>query len=174
MELSVAIRLIEKGVVHSGEPQEWADLGSGSGLFTRALSTLLPASSLIHAVDQDEKALSTLRKENSTGRVRTHIMNFERDTLPFSSLDGILLANALHFVEDQKGFLTKVGSHLKPNGKLILIEYDLPEPNPWVPYPIRFSRLQSIIELSGFRQVQKLAEAPSRFNASMIYSCLIL
>jgi ubiquinone/menaquinone biosynthesis C-methylase UbiE len=173
MELSVAVHLIEKGIVQSDRPQQWADLGAGSGLFTRALLTLLPPASLIHAVDQDDKALSSLRKESKSDQVKTHVLNFEHDDLPFSKLDGLLLANALHFVKDQKTFLMNVKGRLKPDGRLIVIEYDLSKANQWVPYPIRFSNLHGLIVQSGFSRVQRLGEVPSRFNASVIYSSIV-
>lgn len=63
MELSVAIKLIEKGVSRSGAPQMWADLGAGNGLFTNALSLLLPEASTIHAVELNAEALNLISSQ---------------------------------------------------------------------------------------------------------------
>ena len=52
MQLSEAIELIQKINIPGNKPQVWADLGCGDGLFTRALATLLPEGSIIHAVDK--------------------------------------------------------------------------------------------------------------------------
>lgn len=172
MELAAAISLIEKGVAPSDRPQEWADLGSGNGLFTKALLALLPPASFVHAVDQDENALSLLRKQIE-GTARTYTLNFELDDLPFSQLDGIMLANALHFVKDQPKLLIRIKSLLKPGAVLILIEYDLSTGNAWVPFPVRFEKMKKICEALGFSRIEKLGEVPSRYNSSNIYSCAI-
>ena len=61
MELSTAIALIRKGIRNESiEPQVWADLGAGSGLFSRALATLLPPASKIYAVDRDQASLNEI------------------------------------------------------------------------------------------------------------------
>src|SRR5687767_8114989 len=122
MELSVAVKLIEKGVRQSDYPQLWVDLGSGVGLFTRALLSLLPPLSSIYAVDKDHRPLSALRAHGQS-QITTHVLDFEKANLPFSNLDGLLIANALHFVRDKQAFLHKVKNLLKPDGVLLLVEY---------------------------------------------------
>ena len=52
MLLKEAISLIDKAIVNQGQPASWADLGCGSGMFTRALSALLEDGSNIFAIDQ--------------------------------------------------------------------------------------------------------------------------
>ena len=47
MQLTEAIKLIQhKGILQT-EPQTWADLGCGAGLFTQALASLLHENSTI-------------------------------------------------------------------------------------------------------------------------------
>jgi hypothetical protein len=48
-------------------------------------------------------------------------------------LDGILMANLLHFVRDQTGLLRRVAAHLCPTGRFLIVEYEQPTPIPWVP-----------------------------------------
>src|SRR5687768_12024327 len=103
MELTSAVRLIERGVANHNQPQRWVDLGAGDGLFTQALGTLLPAKSLILAIDQNESAQSIALTTKSV-TLQTQVGNF-------MSLDwgkdwnGILMANALHYVSDASRFL---------------------------------------------------------------------
>ena len=90
------------------------------------------------------------------------------------NLNGILMANALHFVEDKLGFLKQISSHLLPKGIFLIVEYDLQKSNVWVPYPLSFASLQELLSKGLGRSVQKLGEMPSRYNRSMIYGALIM
>ena len=62
-------------------------------------------------------------------------------TLPFFAVDGILMANALHYVRDKAAFIEKLKKYLKTSGELIIVEYDTVRQNRWIPYPITFEKL---------------------------------
>src|SRR4026208_2139697 len=84
----------------------WADLGAGTGTFTIALARFLGPDSTIYAVDTDANALATLRASMPRDAARIIELHadfsevFSMPGLGDSQLDGILFANALHFVED--------------------------------------------------------------------------
>src|SRR5882757_701815 len=103
MELREAISLIQTDQIIQETQTTWADLGCGSGLFTRALSGLLYTGSTMYAVD---KSLSSFQKNTFSNQVLviTIESDFERDDLNLQNLDGILMANALHFVGNKKHF----------------------------------------------------------------------
>lgn len=89
MNASDAIKLIEKGVT-AMQPQRWADLGCGSGTFTRALASLLPAGSKVIAVDKMFQNLPDFINAD-----------FTTDDLQLGHLDGID-GNSLHCVKDKR------------------------------------------------------------------------
>lgn len=171
MELSVAKSLIENGIDPKSDNQVWADLGAGDGLFTRALIDLLPHASGIIAVDKDERALKNI----SASSVKVHTLVADLNDLPtLPRLDGIVMANALHYISDQKKFLLSLKSDLlKKSGVLILVEYNLEKSNPWVPYPISKNRLQSLSAESGFETKIFPNSVRSKLNSSEIYSALL-
>ena len=173
MELAVAIRLIERGVKQTQAPQVWADLGSGKGLFTQALSSLLPDKSKIYAVDKDRVDLPAIESEVKQITIEKIRKDFVYDELGIELLDGIVIANALHFVEKRDTFASTIRRMLKPSGRVILIEYDTDRSNPWVPYPISFNTLIRFANVEGFNEVVKLDEEPSIYDRADLYSALL-
>lgn len=172
MELDVAINLIRKGVEKTDVPQVWCDLGAGSGLFTKALSTLLPAQSNIYAVDKDETALQHVEVKEGITLHKT-VLNFIHDKLPDVMLDGAILANAIHYVKDKSAFLAKLSASLKPDARIILIEYDMDIPNQWVPYPFSFRSASKLVEQSAFKSLEKIGETTSIYQRAAIYAAVI-
>lgn len=162
MELREGIALIRHDSLSTSGPQRWADLGCGTGFFTEALASLLPAESTLYAVD---KSAALPQKQVTAGRVTISPLraDFVRDALPFGELDGILMANSLHYVKEQLPFLQKVRRYLKPDHGFLIVEYDIERANPWVPYPLGYRLLQKLFTQAGYRTIVKLQErAPVR------------
>jgi len=159
-------------LLRDGVPREvgtWADLGAGAGAFTLALADLLPLGSTIHAIDRDASALRELEgafARSAAGRVLPGLVmrrgDFTRD-LGLDALDGVVLANSLHFIRDKPPVLARVRSMLRPGGSLLLVEYDTDDGNAWVPHPISFESWRALAPVAGFSEPRLLATKPSRF-----------
>ena len=168
------VALIRDGVLGGGPL--WADLGSGGGAFTLALAELLGSSGTIHSVDRDEAALGRQADEMAARFPGVPLQQLAADfsrPLSLPSLDGILMANSLHFVADQAAVLGSLLQHLRAGGRLVLVEYDADEGNPWVPYPLSFRSWVDLAADVRLRDTRRLASVPSRFLGS-IYSALSL
>src|SRR5215510_15481508 len=122
-------------------PTIWADLGCGDGTFTVALAEVLAANSVIHAMDLDGSALRRIPSAHNHVRITRYRGDFTKPPWPFADLDGILMANSLHYVENQAAFIRACESQMKPRGRFLIVEYDTSEANLWVPYPISLTRL---------------------------------
>lgn len=145
----------------------WADLGVGSGAFTLALRELIGAESEIYAVDKDRRRLDELVRAyearfGAAGRLFLLSADFSRN-LDLPPLDGIVMANSLHYFRDKKTVLRRVRSFLKPNGCFLLVEYNVNSGNPWVPYPLSFETFRSLAPQAGFNEPSLLARHPSSF-----------
>jgi 2-polyprenyl-3-methyl-5-hydroxy-6-metoxy-1,4-benzoquinol methylase len=173
MEISTALRLIQKGITQTNTPQVWADLGAGKGLFTHALANLLNRGSVVYAVDRDSAALRSITTTRSEVTINKVNKDFIHDSLALPPLDGIIMANALHFVAHQRPLLRILKKNLKDAGRIILIEYDMSTASPWVPYPVSFLSLQAMLPDLGFTSATKLDEVPSVYNRANIYAALI-
>jgi ubiquinone/menaquinone biosynthesis C-methylase UbiE len=148
----------------------WADLGAGDGAFTMALADLLGPGAHITAVDRDAGALRRLAAEVGrrfpTTRVETVVADF-RKTLPLAGLDGVVMANSLHFLRDKASVLASVKSMLRPGGRLIVVEYGSDRGNPWVPHPFTYARWERMAAEVGFERTRQLGTVPSRYLGSM-------
>ena len=172
MELSTAVTLIKEGVTRSREAQVWADLGAGTGLFTMALSTLLPDGSTIYAIDKDRNAMGNIVIPSHNVILKKIAIDFVNDPLETEHLDGLLMANALHYVSDKLSFLKKVKQTLKSSAKILIIEYDREKSNPWVPYPISYRTLEHLSHDLKNASIEKIGSTPSKYEAN-IYSALL-
>jgi SAM-dependent methyltransferase len=172
MNVSDAIDMIRDAVgVSAGV---WADLGAGTGTFTRALTEVLGAGSTVYAVDVNARAVRALRElsSSSSGNVLVTVVN-ANFTQPLelpglarahAQLDGILLANALHFVRDAERVLSRLVKQLRPGGRVIVVEYDRREASQWVPYPIPASRWLQLAESVGLTEPTITATRPSSYS----------
>jgi ubiquinone/menaquinone biosynthesis C-methylase UbiE len=165
----------------------WADLGSGTGAFTLALaelvSTSVPQSSgsrraegKIYSVDRDRRALSTQEKRMRARfpDVAVHYLSADlTHPLDLPRLDGVVMANSLHFVRDKDPVLRLVRGYLRPGGRLIVVEYDTDCGNAWVPHAFSYHTWEGIAARNGFESTRLLHTRPSRF-LGRIYSALSL
>lgn len=159
------VNLLRSANLNQGDT--WADFGAGSGAFTLALRELMGPGAVMYALDKDKSSLREL--ENShRARFKTNAnlillpIDFSR---PFDipPLDGIVMANSLHFFKDKEKILRHVCSFLKPNGLLLLVEYNVDKGNLWVPHPLSFETFLTLAPGAGFTEPRLLAKAPSRF-----------
>ncbi|HSL47240.1 MAG TPA: class I SAM-dependent methyltransferase [Anaerolineales bacterium] len=145
----------------------WADFGAGSGAFTLALRELVGPHANIYAVDKDARSLRDLEKahrEKFTTSQNVHPVRADlTGALSLPPLDGIVMANSLHFFRDKVKVLRHVRSFLKLNGVLLLVEYNVDTGNPWVPYPLSFETYCELAPQARLTEPQLLGSAPSRF-----------
>lgn len=163
------VALLREGVLIGGAASPgaaWADLGSGWGAFTLALADLLGPGATITSVDRDARALAEQRELVAARFPQTRLTQITGDftrPLGLSGLDGIVMANSLHFVRDKAPVLALTHGYLRPGGRLILVEYNADRGNPWVPWPTAFPTWQRIATAAGFTMPRLLATRPSRF-----------
>jgi ubiquinone/menaquinone biosynthesis C-methylase UbiE len=156
---SELVALIDGGVGERGG--RWADLGAGEGAFTLALADLIGPNGHIVAVDKDSRALGSIDRG-----IETLVADFTRP-LDLHDLDGVLMANSLHFVRTKEPVLEAVHGMLRPAGRLIVVEYGADRGNPWVPFPFTYQRWETMAARAGFKNTRLLTTVPSRWLGSM-------
>ena len=165
------VGLIRDGVTGAGST--WADLGSGAGAFTLALAELLGPGGTIVSVDRDAGALReqarSMARHFPGVTLRQVVADFAEELpLPaLDGLDGVVMANSLHFVRDKLPVLRRIHRRLDPGGRFVLVEYDTDVGNRWVPYPVSASSWQILAGEAGLGETRIIGSVPSRFLGSI-------
>jgi len=165
MEHKDHVNLLRPATIPAGGT--WADFGAGSGAFTFALSELVGLKAEIYAVDKDRAGFSKLEQSHralfGTSQNIHPVRADFAGALSLPPLDGIIMANSLHYFKDKEKVLRHVRSFLKLNGTLLLVEYNVDSGNMWVPYPLSFETYKALAPHAGFTEPRLLAKVPSRF-----------
>jgi ubiquinone/menaquinone biosynthesis C-methylase UbiE len=159
------VRLIEAGVGRD-TGGVWAEPGAGTGAFTLALRDVAGPAVEIIAVDQDDGSLRSLRNSIERYFPETRLQIVLGDfsgNLELPPLDGILAANSIHYEPDQAALLRRWRTYLKPEGRLIVVEYNTDVGNRWVPYPLSFGSFGKVAKAAGFSEPILIGTHPSRF-----------
>ena len=148
----------------------WADFGAGGGAFTLALRELVGPDAIIYAVDRDRARLNELQGAHRArfgDSKNLHILTADFSRALRSQgvppLDGILMANSLHFFDDKEKILRHMRTFLKPGGILLVVEYNVDSGNMWVPHPLSFESFRALAPRAGFSEPRFLAKRPSSF-----------
>jgi SAM-dependent methyltransferase len=162
-------------LLRHGQPlrgESWADLGCGDGAFTVPLARELGPRGFVLAVDADQLALTRLRKalarepQGTIARTETRTGDLT-DGVTLPALEGVLLANVLHYLPDPAPALRAIVETIKPEGRVLLVEYDRRDPNPWVPHPIPMADLDLLARRAGLTHFDVGPQIPSEFGGAL-------
>ena len=137
-----------------------ADIGAGTGLFTRLFSPRVGPEGKVYAVDISssfvENILQTCREEGLTNV--QGVVNTPTDVgLPADSLDLAFLSDTYHHFEYPASMLAAIHRALRSGGRLIVIDFRRQpgRSSPWVMGHVRAGRETVIgeIQAAGFRFV---------------------
>ncbi len=103
-----------------------ADIGAGTGLFTRLLSKEVGAEGTVIAVDIAKEfvdhVVSTSR-EQGQNNVRGQICKQDSAELPPESIDVAFICDTYHHFEFPYKTMRSIHRALKPNGRVVLVEF---------------------------------------------------
>jgi ubiquinone/menaquinone biosynthesis C-methylase UbiE len=122
-----------------------ADVGAGSGYFTIRLALRVGPNGRVYANDlQPEmlKMLSARLARQRTANVTLVHGAVDDPRLPASSLDLVLMVDVYHEFSEPQKMLRALRAALKPDGRLVLLEYRKEDPD----VPIRFEHKMSVAE----------------------------
>lgn len=138
-----------------------ADVGAGTGLFTRLFAREVGPKGKVYAVDISRPFVENiLRSAKAQGLENVEgIVNTQSDTkLPAKSVDLTFLSDAYHHFEQPAKMLASIHRALRPGGHLVVIDFERIEgtSSPWVMTHVRAGKetVRKEIEAAGFELVE--------------------
>lgn len=135
-----------------------ADIGAGTGLFTRLFARAVGTEGKVYAVDiSREFVKNILRTTRAEGLANVEgIVNTQADTLlPENSIDIAFVCDTYHHFERPKAMLASIRRALRPGGTLVVVDFERVEgkSSAWVLEHVRTGKEAVIreIEAEGFR-----------------------
>ena len=104
-----------------------ADIGAGTGLFTRLMAEKVGAEGRVYAVDVSAEFLKYIAEESrKLGQKQVATVKGSQHTtnLPPGSVDLVFFCDVYHHLEDPDPVLASISQALRPGGSLVLIEFD--------------------------------------------------
>src|SRR5579863_10248665 len=123
-----------------------ADVGAGTGYMSLRLAKRVGPSGKVYAVDVQPEMLRRLRQnaaEAKLDNIQTVLGGEADPKLPPAALDLILLVDVYHEFSQPQKMLRKMRESLKPDGRLVLLEYRKEDPS----IPIRPEHKMSVQEV---------------------------
>jgi len=104
-----------------------ADLGSGSGYFTRRFIEAVTETGKVYAVDVEPEMLK-YAEESVVHMHRSYTAEFilarpDNPKLPYGSIDLLFLCNTYHHLDERTKYFSDTKSSLKPGGRLAIIDF---------------------------------------------------
>jgi ubiquinone/menaquinone biosynthesis C-methylase UbiE len=104
-----------------------ADIGAGTGLFTRLIADRVGPTGKVYAVDISPgflKHIDARSKELGHGHVRTVLATQDSSGLPPGSVDLVFVCDAYHHFENPPKTLASIHDALRPGGELVVVDFD--------------------------------------------------
>jgi ubiquinone/menaquinone biosynthesis C-methylase UbiE len=132
-----------------------ADVGAGTGYMSLRLAKRVGPGGMVYANDLQPEMLRRLR-ENAAKAGLTNIQTVqgeEADTkLPAGRMDLVLLVDVYHEFSKPREMIDKIRESLKPDGRLVLLEYRKEDPK----VPIREEHKMTVAEVKAELEPQGL------------------
>jgi ubiquinone/menaquinone biosynthesis C-methylase UbiE len=121
--------------------QRIADLGAGSGLFSRPLADLVGPDGVVYAIDIDSDLLEHVNEtalEKNLTNIQTVLASEQDPRIP-DGVDLVLICDTLHQIEDPSVYLRGLTNYLRPSARIAVIDYE----NNW---PRRFESAKYTVD----------------------------
>lgn len=147
------------------EGMQVADVGAGTGLFSRLFAAEVGAKGAVLAVDISEDFLKHIQetaREKNLKNIQTVLCKQDSVELPEASVDLVFTCDTYHHFEFPFKTLSSIHKALKPGGRLIVVDYHRIQgkSTDWVMGHVRagLDVVEKEITSSGFKRVGELKE----------------
>jgi arsenite methyltransferase len=142
-----------------------ADIGAGSGLFSRPLAKAVAPGGKVYAVDIQQDLLDHINqrdKEENIRNVQTVLGEFDDPKLAARDVDLAFINDVLHHIQHRAVYLKSLRTYIKPSGRIAIIEMNKDDPNtPHKKQPELLVAREEILQWmsdAGFTLIQEHAD----------------
>jgi ubiquinone/menaquinone biosynthesis C-methylase UbiE len=138
-----------------------ADIGAGTGYYSFKMAKKVGPTGKVYANDIQQEMLDLLVKKKPDNVV-TVLGAVDDPKLPVACCDLILMVDVYHELSEPQKMLRKMRQELKPDGRLVLIEFRKEDPN----VPIKLEHKMTVaeakleVEHEGFKLDQVIEKLP--------------
>jgi ubiquinone/menaquinone biosynthesis C-methylase UbiE len=132
-----------------------ADLGSGSGLFTRPMAKAAAPGGVVYAIDINDALLKIVDRsatEQKIDNIRTVLGATDDPKLP-EPVDLILICDTLHHIGNQPQYLKNLAKYLRPGGRIAIIDFSKDWPAGHEAMAYSLESLEGWMRDAGFTRV---------------------
>lgn len=142
-----------------------ADVGAGTGFMSLKMAKRVGASGKVYAEDVQPEMLAKVRENAGRAKLANVVTvqgSYTDPMLPKGQMDLILLVDVYHEFSEPQKMLRGIRSALKPDGRLVLLEYRKEDPK----IPIReehkmtVAEVKTELEAEGFKLSQVIEALP--------------
>lgn len=144
------------------EGQVVMDLGCGPGFFSLAMAKLVGEKGRVISVDIQDEMLQIVKSKSELEGLSSRIVlhKAQPEKLGISEMVDFALAfYMVHEVPDKKSFLSEVASHLKPDGRFLIVE---PK------FHVSKSNFNSTLEIARSVGLEQVSEPRFSFDRAVL------
>ena len=109
-----------------------ADIGAGTGVFSRPFAKGVAPSGKVYSVDIDKGLLDYINEraqQEKITNIQTVLGKVDDPSIPKKDVDLVFIHDVLHHIKDRESYVKNLADYMKPNARLALIEMDKNDPN---------------------------------------------
>ncbi len=145
-----------------------ADLGAGTGYFSRYLSAAVGTTGTVFATDTEPNLVARLREraeQEQTANITPVLASFDDPRLPAGALDLVLIVDTFHHLDARLEYLRRLRRTLKPRGRVAIVDWQAEELpiGPSVEHKLPREQVIAEMQAAGYRLVAEPRILPYQY-----------
>jgi predicted methyltransferase len=145
-----------------------ADLGAGTGYFSRLLSAAVGPAGTVLAVDPEPNLVAHLRaraEREGSANVVPVLASLDNPRLPAGQVDVVLIVDTYHHIDNRVAYFRRLRQTLRPPGRIAIVDWQKrPLPvGPEMEHKLAREQVVHEMETAGYRLAQEPSILPYQY-----------
>lgn len=134
-----------------------ADVGAGSGYFTRRLATVVGKEGTVYAIDIEPGMLALIRKDaeaKQLSQVIPILASVDSPKLPPGKVDMIFISDTVHHIPDRTHYFAALKPHMGPHSRIVISDFKKIEApvGPPLAHKLSEEEIEADLNQAGFKK----------------------